>query len=134
MEAGESMSEIQDREQGIQNEFLNEARKNRTRLSIFLTSGKRLTGRIKSFDRFSIVLDAGGGAEEMVFKHAIATISTAAPRPAGTEGGGGYRGTRPQTGEQRTPAASTPGQDARPSAASAPTGSADPAFNPDGKA
>jgi host factor-I protein len=115
------MSENQDREQGVQNDFFNEARKNRTRLSIFLTNGKRLAGRIKSFDRFAIVLDAGGGVEEMVFKHAIATISVA-PHRAGPPEGSGYRAQRPAGAEAR-PA----GAQAAPATPPGPQGTALPA-------
>jgi len=69
------MAEASDRDLGVQNEFFNQARKSRSRITILLNSGKRLAGRIKSFDRYTLILDAGGGSEEMVFKHAIATIS-----------------------------------------------------------
>jgi host factor-I protein len=69
------MAEASDRDLGIQNDFFNQARKSRSRITILLNSGKRLAGRIKSFDRYTLILDAGGGAEEMVFKHAIATIT-----------------------------------------------------------
>src|SRR6185295_8066903 len=90
------MAEANDRDLGVQNDFFNLARKSRSRITILLNSGKRLAGRIKSFDRYTLILDAGGGAEEMVFKHAIATISvggrphyeargTTDHRPTGTE-------------------------------------------------
>src|SRR5262245_46984247 len=69
------MAEASDRDLGVQNDFFNHARKSKSRITILLNSGKRLAGRIKSFDRYTLILDAGGGAEEMVFKHAIATIS-----------------------------------------------------------
>ena len=69
------MAEASDRDLGVQNDFFNLARKSRSRITILLNSGKRLAGRIKSFDRYTLILDSGGGGEEMVFKHAIATIS-----------------------------------------------------------
>ena len=69
------MAEASDRDLGIQNDFFNQARKSRSRVTILLNSGKRLAGQIKSFDRYTLILDAGGGTEEMVFKHAIATIT-----------------------------------------------------------
>ena len=58
----------------IQNEFFNQARKEKARVLIFLNSGRKLTGRIKSFDKFTIILENGQG-EQMIFKHAIATIA-----------------------------------------------------------
>jgi host factor-I protein len=60
----------------IQNDFFNQARREKSRVQVFLNSGKKLTGRIKSFDRFTLILENGQG-DQMVFKHAIATVSTA---------------------------------------------------------
>jgi host factor-I protein len=59
----------------IQNDFFNQARKEKARLVVFLNSGKKLVGRIKSFDKFTVILDNGQG-EQMIFKHAIATVSS----------------------------------------------------------
>src|SRR5439155_11737151 len=87
-QGGAIMSESTERDLNIQNDFFNQARKMRTRVTIFLTTGKRLVGRIRSFDRFTVILDVGGGAEEMVFKHAIATISTSSRPPVYEQRGG----------------------------------------------
>ena len=59
----------------IQNDFFNQARKDKARVLVFLNSGKKLTGRIKSFDKFTVILESGQG-EQMIFKHAIATVSS----------------------------------------------------------
>ncbi len=59
----------------LQNEFFNAARKERATVTVFLGNGKRLIGRLKSFDRFTLLLEGPHG-EQMVFKHAISTIST----------------------------------------------------------
>jgi len=59
----------------LQNEFFNTARRERKVVTIFLGNGKKLTGRIKSFDKFTILLDAQQG-EQMIFKHAISTVSS----------------------------------------------------------
>ena len=59
----------------IQNDFFNQARKEKARVQVFLNSGKKLTGRIKSFDKFTVILENNQG-EQMVFKHAIATITS----------------------------------------------------------
>lgn len=97
------MSDAADREQSVQNDFFNEARKTRARVAIVLTSGKRITGRIKAFDRFAVVIDAGG-SDEMVFKHAIATVSLAVFRPGHAEGpGGAARAPRPTPGAAQPP-------------------------------
>ena len=59
--------------QNIQDTFLNTARKERLSITIYLLSGVKLTGRIRSFDKYSVVLEANG-QEQLIFKHAISTI------------------------------------------------------------
>ena len=59
--------------QNIQDSFLNTARKERLSITIYLLSGVKLTGRIRSFDKYSEVLEANG-QEQLIFKHAISTI------------------------------------------------------------
>jgi host factor-I protein len=60
--------------QNIQDSFLNTARKERNNITIYLLSGVKLTGRIRSFDKYSIVLDANS-QEQLIFKHAISTVA-----------------------------------------------------------
>jgi host factor-I protein len=60
----------------LQNDFFNEARKSRSTVTVFLSNGKKLTGRIKSFDKFTLMLEGHQG-ELIIFKHAISTITTA---------------------------------------------------------
>ena len=60
--------------QNIQDAFLNTARRERSNVTIYLMHGAKLTGRIKSFDKFSVLLDVGG-TDVLIFKHAISTIS-----------------------------------------------------------
>ncbi|MGB7759169.1 MAG: RNA chaperone Hfq, partial [Bryobacteraceae bacterium] len=43
--------------QNIQDSFLNNARKDKIVLTIYLMSGVKLSGRIKSFDKYSLVLE-----------------------------------------------------------------------------
>ncbi|MBI4466847.1 MAG: RNA chaperone Hfq [Acidobacteria bacterium] len=59
--------------QNIQDDFLNRLRRERTPVAVFLVSGVRLSGRIKSFDKYSLVLESEG-QEQLLFKHAIATV------------------------------------------------------------
>ncbi len=59
--------------QNIQDSFLNTARKERSSITIYLLSGVKLTGRIRSFDKYSVVLEANG-QEQLIFKHAISTV------------------------------------------------------------
>ena len=60
--------------QNIQDAFLNTARREKFTIIIHLLQGSTLSGRIKSFDKFSVLLDVGGN-DSLVFKHAISTIS-----------------------------------------------------------
>ena len=53
---------------------LNTARKERTNITIYLLSGVKLTGRIRSFDKYSVVLETNN-QEQLIFKHAISTVA-----------------------------------------------------------
>ncbi|HVG39760.1 MAG TPA: RNA chaperone Hfq [Pyrinomonadaceae bacterium] len=72
--------------QNIQDAFLNTMRRERDAVTIYLMNGAKLSGRIKSFDKFSVLLESGS-QEQLIFKHAISTIMHArraagdAPRP-----------------------------------------------------
>jgi host factor-I protein len=67
--------------QNIQDAFLNTARRERSTVTIYLLHGAKLAGRIKSFDKFSVLLETGS-QEQLIFKHAISTISHGR-RPSG---------------------------------------------------
>jgi len=73
--------------QNIQDSFLNTARKEKTIITIYLMSGVKLTGRIRSFDKYSVVLETNN-QEQLIFKHAISTVvmprGTHDSRPMGT--------------------------------------------------
>jgi host factor-I protein len=60
-------------QQNIQDSFLNTARKERHNVTIYLVSGVKLTGRIRSFDKYSVVLETSN-QEQLIFKHAISTV------------------------------------------------------------
>jgi len=59
----------------IQDLFLNFARRDRLPVKIFLMDGRHLDARIKNFDKFAVVVEVGG-QDQLIFKHAIATIET----------------------------------------------------------
>lgn len=59
--------------QNIQDSFLNTARKDRIQITIYLLSGVKLSGRIRSFDKYSVVLETNN-QEQLIFKHAISTV------------------------------------------------------------
>jgi len=58
----------------IQDSFLNSARKERSNVTIYLMSGVKLTGRIKSFDKYSVILESNN-QDQLIFKHAISTVA-----------------------------------------------------------
>jgi host factor-I protein len=60
-------------QQNIQDSFLNTARKERHNITVYLVSGVKLTGRIRSFDKYSVVLETSN-QEQLIFKHAISTV------------------------------------------------------------
>ena len=60
--------------QNVQDAFLNNIRRDRINVTIYLIGGVKLTGRIRSFDKFSVVLESGN-LEQLIFKHAISTVS-----------------------------------------------------------
>ena len=64
--------------QNIQESFLNNARKDKVFLTIYLMSGVKLSGRIKSFDKYSVILETNN-QEQLIFKHAISTVVMARP-------------------------------------------------------
>jgi host factor-I protein len=68
------MSDGKPAPQNIQDAFLNTVRREKTTVIIYLINGAKLTGRIRSFDKFSILLESGAH-DQLVFKHAISTIS-----------------------------------------------------------
>jgi host factor-I protein len=67
--------------QNIQDAFLNSARRERIAVVVHLLQGSTLSGRIKSFDKFSVLLDVGG-QDVLVFKHAISTVSQERKAPS----------------------------------------------------
>ena len=66
----------------LQDNFLNQARKENVPVTIHLVNGFQIKGMIRGFDQFTVVIDSMG-RQQMVFKHAISTITPA--RPLGTK-------------------------------------------------
>lgn len=58
--------------QSLQDPYLNQLRKERIPVSIFLVNGIKLQGQIESFDQFVILLK--NTVSQMVYKHAISTV------------------------------------------------------------
>src|SRR5215216_495032 len=71
---GSIMSDGKQAPQNIQDAFLNTVRREKTAVIVYLVNGAQLKGRIRSFDKFSVLLESGS-QEQLIFKHAISTIS-----------------------------------------------------------
>ncbi len=67
-----------DRAQNLQDTFLNQVRKSKTPLTIFLVNGVKLQGVITWFDNFCVLLRRDG-LSQLVYKHAISTIMPSQP-------------------------------------------------------
>ena len=64
----------------IQDVFLNHARRERWPVRIQMMDGREFEGRIRQFDRFAVIIDHDG-CDQMIFKHAIASITIARSVP-----------------------------------------------------
>lgn len=60
----------------LQDVFLNQCRKDRIVVTIFLTNGFQFKGMVKGFDSYVVILDCDG-KQQLVYKHAISTIAPA---------------------------------------------------------
>lgn len=58
----------------IQDQYLNQARKERVKISITMMSGEKLEGYIKSFDSFCVLVESSG--DILLYKHAISSITS----------------------------------------------------------
>ena len=93
--------------QNIQDAFLNTARREKSTVTVYLLHGTKLSGRIKSFDKFSVLLETGA-QDQLIFKHAISTI-THTRRPTGDLRG--PHGAAAAHHSERTPEAGEPSGD-----------------------
>lgn len=67
-----------EKHQNLQDAFLNDVRKQKIPLTIFLVNGVKLNGVVSWFDNFCVLLKRDGIAQ-LVYKHAISTIMPGAP-------------------------------------------------------
>lgn len=68
--------------QNLQDNFLNQLRKDKSTVTMFLMNGFQLHGVVKGFDGFTVVLDSDG-KQQLIYKHAISTVVP--PRPLDLE-------------------------------------------------
>ena len=59
--------------QNLQDIFLNQARRERQLVTVFLMNGFQMRGIVRGFDSFTVVVDCEG-KQELIYKHAISTL------------------------------------------------------------
>ena len=59
--------------QNLQDIFLNQARRERQIVTVFLMNGFQMRGVVRGFDSFTVVVDCEG-KQELIYKHAISTL------------------------------------------------------------
>ena len=59
--------------QNLQDLFLNQTRRERQVVTLFLMNGFQMRGIVRGFDNFTVVLDTDG-KQQMIYKHAISTL------------------------------------------------------------
>ena len=64
--------------QNLQDAFLNQVRRDKTSLTVFLMNGFQMHGVIRAFDGFTVILDSDG-KQQLIYKHAISTIVPSKP-------------------------------------------------------
>jgi len=62
----------------LQDIFLNQVRKEKQAITVFLLSGFQIRGLVTGFDNYTVVLDCDG-KQELIYKHAISTIIPTRP-------------------------------------------------------
>lgn len=58
----------------IQDQFLNQIRKENILVTVFLTNGVQIRGLVRGFDNFTVLFETDG-KQQLVFKHAISTFA-----------------------------------------------------------
>jgi len=62
----------------LQDAFLNQIRKDKTLVTIYMINGFQIKGIVKGFDNFTVIVELDG-RQQMVYKHAISTVSPIKP-------------------------------------------------------
>ncbi len=102
-----------EKQQNLQDVFLNHVRKNKIPVTVFLINGVKLQGVISSFDNFCLLLRRDGHVQ-LVYKHAVSTVMpSAAVRlyDPGTAAGGEEQGREGYSSSREPAARETPSRD-----------------------
>ena len=87
---------MEGKSQNIQDVYLNTVRRDKLPVTIFLMSGVKLISRLRGFDKYSVILEANH-QEQLIFKHAISTVTTS------KQGGHGPRREQPREQPRERP-------------------------------
>jgi len=68
----------------IQDHYLNQLRKERIAVTVFLTNGFQLRGVVKAFDNFTVLLETEG-KQQLIYKHASSTVAPSKNVPLDTK-------------------------------------------------
>lgn len=69
---------MSDKQHNLQDVFLNNVRKSKMSVTVFLVNGVKLQGVITWFDNFCVLLRRDGSSQ-LVYKHAISTVMPSGP-------------------------------------------------------
>ena len=81
------------KQQNLQDLVLNTARKERMTVTVFLMNGFQFKGTVRGFDSFVVIIETDG-RQQMIYKHAISTVTPARPIS------GSFTGEKAEKGEQ----------------------------------
>jgi host factor-I protein len=62
----------------LQDMFLNQVRKEKNSVTIYLVNGFQIRGLVKGFDNFTVIVELDG-KQQLVYKHAISTVAPTKP-------------------------------------------------------
>ena len=69
---------VGEKNQNVQDVFLNHVRKTQVSVTVFLVNGVKLKGTVSRFDNFCILLRRDNQSQ-LVYKHAISTVMPSGP-------------------------------------------------------
>jgi|SRR5579862_8579945 len=65
----------------LQDTFLNRVRRENITVTIFLVGGYKLTGVVRGFDAFTVLLDSPGKPTQLIYKHSVTSVVPMRPVP-----------------------------------------------------
>jgi host factor-I protein len=74
----EGLDLINKKQLNLQDAFLNQLRKEKILVTIYMVNGFQIKGLVKGFDNFTVIVEMDG-RQQLVYKHAISTISPIKP-------------------------------------------------------